>query len=147
MDITKFTRSIKEAALAGYDTPKACVDYLFSDPERDPAVSEELLAAVTRLFASVDFNREFQRAKEDIIGTALESFKATVMENVLEMKDMAKNATDDRVKYSANKDILDRVGLAPVQKGVTYTPADWEKVLKGLKKKDDPPDAPGSRPE
>ena len=147
MDLTRYTREIKEAALAGFDTPKACADYLFGSKGLDPAVSEELLAAITRLFASVDFNREFQRAKEDLIGTALESFKSTVMKNVLQMKDMAENATDDRVKYSANKDILDRVGLAPVQKGVTYTPADWEKVLQGLKKKDGPPDAPGSRPE
>jgi len=146
VDITRYSREIKEAALAGYDTPKACADYLFGAKGLDAAVSEELVASLTRLMNSVEFNREFQRAKEDVIGTCLESFRSTAMKNVLQMKDMAENASDDRVKYSANKDILDRVGLAPTQKQVSYTPADYEKLVKGLREQEKASDGPESKP-
>jgi len=58
-----------------------------------------------------------------------------VMENVREMKDLARTAKDGRVRYAANKDILDRIGLKPTDKSdVRHTLADYEKILKGLKK-------------
>lgn len=73
------------------------------------------------------------------------------MQNVLEMKKLATEATDDRVRYSANKDILDRIGLAPTQKQVSYTPSDYFRLLEGLKKKKapdgDPEPGPGLGPD
>ena len=136
MDLKTHRKRIMEAALAGYDTPAKLGDYHFEAKHLEKGLREELLTALGSFIHAVDFNSELQRAREDIVGTALESFKETAMENVLEMKDMAKNCEDPRVKYSAIKDILDRIGLAPTQKTVAYSPADYIRLVEGLKEKD-----------
>ena len=136
MDLKKHRKQIMEAALAGYDTPAKLGDYLFSAKGLEKGQREELLTALGSILYATEFNSELQRAREDIVGTALESFKETAMENVLAMKDMARDCTDERVKYSANKDILDRIGLAPTTKTVAYSPADYLRLVQGLKEKD-----------
>ena len=136
MDLRKHRKQILEAALAGYDTPAKLGDYLFAAKGLEKGQRDELLTALGSLLYASEFNSELQRAREDIVGTALESFKETAMENVLAMKDMARDCTDERVKYSANKDILDRIGLAPMQKTVTYTPADYFRMRESLSVKD-----------
>jgi len=128
-------KTLLDAALAGYDTPVAAALFLFPPPEGyiiDPAIVDE----IAKVLVSTDFNTEFQRAKDDIIGMAVASFKRDVMQNVLEMKEIAKTATDPRVRYTANKDILDRVGLAPTQKTMAYSPADYLRLVEGLQTKD-----------
>ena len=125
-----------EAALAGYDTPAKLGDYLFSAKGLEKGQRDELLTALGSLLHAAEFNSELQRAREDIVGTALESIRDTVIENVLAMKDMARDCTDERVKYSANKDILDRIGLAPTQKTDSYTPADYFRMRESLSVKD-----------
>jgi len=128
-------KTLLDAALAGYDTPVAAALFLFPPPEGyiiDPAIVDE----IAKVLLSTDFNTEFQRAKDDIIGMAVSSFKRDVMQNVLEMKEIAKTATDPRVRYTANKDILDRVGLAPTQKTMAYSPADYLRLVEGLQTKD-----------
>ena len=127
-------KTLLDAALAGYDTPVAAALFLFPPPEGyiiDPAIVDE----IAKVLVSTDFNTEFQRAKDDIIGMAVASFKRDVMQNVLEMKEIAKTATDPRVRYTANKDILDRVGLAPTQKTMAYSPADYLRLVEGLQSK------------
>ena len=141
MDLKKHRKQIMEAALAGYDTPAKLGDYLFAAKGLEKGQRDELLTALGSLLYAAEFNSELQRAREDIVGTALESFKETAMENVLAMKDMARDCTDERVKYSANKDILDRIGLAPAQKQVTYSPQDYMKLLAGLQSKEKAEDA------
>ena len=136
MDLKKHRKQIMEAALAGYDTPAKLGDYLFSAKSLEKGEREELLAALWSILYAAEFNSELQRAREDIVGTALESFKDTAMQNVLNMKRLANEAADDRVAYSANKDILDRIGLAPLQKTVAYTPADYFRMRDSLSVKD-----------
>lgn len=135
MDLTKYEAEILETALLGFDTPAACAEYLFRVSTLKPDVAEDVVASLARLMATVDFNRTYQRMKEDVVGTILESFKRTAMENARQMKELAKDCTDDRVKFSANKDILDRIGLQPTGKSVVFTPADWARELEGLRKK------------
>ena len=128
-------KTLLDAALAGYDTPVAAALFLFPPPEGyiiDPAIVDE----IAKVLLSTDFNTEFQRAKDDIIGMAVASFKRDVMQNVLEMKEIAKTATDPRVRYTANKDILDRVGLAPTQKTMAYSPSDYLRLVEGLQSKE-----------
>jgi hypothetical protein len=128
--VTEKRQEILEAALAGYDTPAAASEQVFA------SVDPELVAEVKKLMNSVEFNRELQQSKEDVVGTAINSLKRTVMENVREMKELAKNSSDPRVRYNANKDILDRVGLAPTQKAdVRFTPTDYHKIVEGFKKR------------
>ena len=136
MDLKKHRKQIMEAALAGYDTPAKLGDYLFAAKGLEKGQRDELLTALGSLLYAAEFNSELQRAREDIVGTALESFKDTAMENVLNMKRLANEASDDRVAYSANKDILDRIGLAPMQKTVAYSPQDYMKLLAGLQSKE-----------
>lgn len=136
MDLAGYEKEILEAALAGHQTPAACAKYLFRTDKMAQLDAQAIADAVKRVMDSVSFNRLFQRAKEDMIGTCLESFKRTSMGNVLEMKDLAKDASDPRVRYSANKDILDRIGLAPTQRTVTYTPSDYQRVVEGLREQE-----------
>ena len=127
-------KALLDAALAGYDTPSAASEYLFPPPEGcivDPVIVEE----VGRMLRSTDFNTEFQRAKEDLIGSAINSIRRTVMENVLEVKELARTATDPRVKLAANKDLLDRAGLAPAQKTVAFTPTDYKRLIDSVEDK------------
>ena len=129
-----------DAALAGYDTPAVAAEYLFP-PSEGSVVDPEVVAAIEKVLNSTEFNTEFQRAKDDLVGSAISSIRRTVMENILEVKDLARTATDPRVRLAANKDLLDRAGLAPAQRTVAYTPSDYFKLIEGLQTKDEPKEA------
>ena len=136
MDLVEREREVLEAYLAGYTSPASLAEEVFesSDPE--------LIASLKLLIRTTAFNTAVQRAKEDLTGSAIDSFKRSIHRNVDEMKKLATEAEDPRVRFQANKDILDRVGLAPSQKiDSRYSPKDYESILEGLRKKDEPTEA------
>ncbi|MEE9401424.1 MAG: hypothetical protein V3V32_05345 [Dehalococcoidia bacterium] len=136
MDVNQEETRILEAYLAGYTSPAAIAEEVFESSDK------EIITAIHRLLKTTGFNTSVQRAKEDTTGSAIDSFKRSIHKNVDEMKKLATEAEDPRVRFQANKDILDRVGLAPSQKtDVRYSPKDYEKILDGLRKKDEPTEA------
>ena len=141
MDISGKEKEILEAILAGYTSPAQVAEQVFLSSD------QELIAQLRRLMDTVKFNSNLQQAREDVIGTAVESFKRDILQNVRQVKDIAMNATDVRTRYIANKDILDRIiGPASQKVDLRYTPSSWHAILEEFGKKDDSNDEanPGS---
>jgi len=121
--------AILEAILAGYTSPAQIAEHVFlsTDPE--------LVSELRRLLSRKDFNQKVQQAREDVIGTALDSFKRDVLRQVQEMKELATTASDARIRYQASKDILDRVvGPASQKIDLRYTPSSYLDIVKEYEK-------------
>lgn len=135
MDLTKYREDILAAALAGHDTPERCGVFLFRTDRMEEKDRKEVLAALTRLFRTVSFNSDLQRAREDIAGSILATFKGKGMAIALEQIDLALHASDQRTRATVGSNILDRIGLKPVDRQMQGTPKDFQQVWEGLAKR------------